>query len=270
LTGYYERNRYRISQVTEGNPLPWSNVNRWSASQIEKTIDSLYTKSVQPEELKDISSNKLVSVMNQNDTEIGWELRPRLYDLLQERLLNFLQNNRLHWHPSLQNPDQILADLLLQEDLSGYLKRQDPTHRAYSIFQAYDQWENSLIDADLTEAYIEVVQKRISYTNNLLGEKYIQQSIPVLQSIIQKFPSAPNRLVLDHEIASVYFQKGDYVRALLTLNSAFKQKPPKAYPHTIARMNEMVKSIKAPELYIQVEDAYTSDETPLVSIQFRN
>src|SRR5690606_20210999 len=67
-----------------------------------------------------------------------------------------------------------------------------------------------------------------------------------------------------------YYQKGDFVRALQTLNSALNQKPPKAYPHTIARMNEMIKSIKAPELYIQVEDAYTSDETPLVSIQFRN
>src|SRR5690606_6166252 len=155
----------------------------------------------QPEELKEIAANKLVSVMDQNDLEIGWELRPRLYDLLQERLINYLQNNRLQWYPSRQNPDQILADLLLKEDLSGYLENQDSTQRVYSIFQAYDQWENSLIEPDLTEAYIEVVQKRISYTNNRLGEKYIQQSIPVLQSLIEKFSSAPNRLALDHEVA---------------------------------------------------------------------
>src|SRR5690606_31215820 len=38
LTGYLERNRYRISQVTEGNPLPWRSEEHTSELQSRENL----------------------------------------------------------------------------------------------------------------------------------------------------------------------------------------------------------------------------------------
>lgn len=270
LTGYYERNRHLISQHTEQANLSWEDIHRWSAGQIEKTIDSLYHSSVQPAMLADIPAVKTASLMNNGKQEVAWEYRPRLYDLMQDRLISFLQNNRFHWEPQTEAVDPTMADLLTRVDLSDYLKTTTSETKHQAIFQAFDQWEKSLLAADEISAYLDVFVRRLQYVNNYIGQKYWSKSIAVLEAAMDQYSETSNRLILDYEKANLQFRMGDNQTALETLESALKQLPDDPPQAQIDRINSLIYTIKTPEISVQTEDLYPSGLTPLISIQFRN
>lgn len=270
LTGYFERNRHLISQHTEQGNLSWEDIHRWSASQIEKTIDSLYHSSVQPAMLADIPAVKTASLMNNGKQEVAWEYRPRLYDLMQDRLISFLQNNRFHWEPQIEAVDPMVADLLTRMDLSDYLKTTTSETKHQAIFQAFDEWEKSLLTAEEISAYLDVFVRRLQYVNNYIGQKYWSKSIAVLESAMEQYSGSSNRLILDHEKANLQFRMGEYQTALETLKSALKRLPGDSPQALIDRIHSLIYTIRTPEISVQAEDLYPSGLTPLISIQFRN
>ncbi len=270
LTQYYERNRYIISQTEEAEDLSWTDIERWSSSQIEKTIDSLYHSSVKAGQLKEISSENIKVMLDKESTDIHYELRPRIYDLLQERLVQYLQNKRLYW--SLQNdqPDQEEVDLLTSRDLSGYLNTHKKDTRLYTIVQAYDQWERSLKGTKFKEAYLDILLERILFVANYLDEKHLPKSINLLDALNKNHPSVQNSLAIAYALADLQYRKGDYATSLQTLQTALNQKPKNAYQNNIDQISQLIRTIKAPELNVQVEEAYPSGQRPLTSISFRN
>ncbi len=270
LTQYYERNRYQISQITAQESLSWDDVNRWAAPQIEHAIDSLYHKSVKPESLKEISSEKVKPLLDHKNKEIHFELRPRLYDLLQERLLTYLQNNRLNWHAQLSQYDESMVDQLTKEDLSDYLKAPQKDTRLYLIIKAYNQWEQSLKMTNHTEGYIDVLLQRIKYVGTNLDKKYIPASGSLLQALIDKYPSVRNRAEISFTRAHFQYTQGDYVAALRTLETALDQKADDAYKNNIDQIHSLIKTIKTPSTFIETEETYPDGQRPLLMIHYRN
>ena len=270
LTQYYERNRYTISQTVESGPLSWSDIERWSSSQIERTIDSLYYTSVKAGQLKEISSENIKALPDEELRYIHYELRPRIYDLLQDRLVQYLQNKRLNWSLQNEQPDQHEVDLLMSRDLSGYLNTHNKTGRLYVIIQAYDQWEQSLNETRYGEAYLDILLKRILFVANYLDEKYLPKSIALLQSLNKNYPSVKNSLAIAHSLANLQYRQGDYATSLQTLQAALNQKTEKAYQNNIDQIRQLIRTIKAPELNVLVEEAYPSGQRSLTSIHFRN
>ena len=90
LTTHYERIRSRIPEghPQESAPDP-QNIDRWSGLQYETLIDSLYSASVKPAELSEIPAEKAILIFNNEKEDFIVALRPRVFDLLQERYLHF-------------------------------------------------------------------------------------------------------------------------------------------------------------------------------------
>ncbi len=270
ITEYYERNRYRITQLSTEDELSWTTFRRWSAQQIEKTIDSLYKNSIEPDELKLIPSSKAASLMDQEAADIAWNLSPRLYDMLMQRYVDYLRNKRLHWDIILEHPDRETAELMIEQDLSAYLKSDSSDSRQRALFTAFDHWEKSLIAAHETEAYLQVLLQRLQFAHTIIGEKYVPGLITLYTNLIKKYDESPNRLMLDHAKAQLQFQQGHFAAALKTLQTALDQPPAQAYKNNTDIIERLILTIKAPELSVQTEDTWSPGQHPLVGIQFRN
>ncbi len=268
LMSYFEQNRYRISQNQGDLSLPWEELERWSTKQFERAIDSLYQTSVNADLLVDVPTIRFKGLLDE-DQEPDWELRPRLYDLLQDRLINFLRNQRYHWNPFPDRIDSSDAELMTRIDLTDYLNSVEERNQK-KVIQAYHEWESSLLKSNNLAAYFDVIVRRVDYINTLLDHEHRPKSISLLDTLRSKYESHPHRLLLDFKKAEILQQNGDLQKAMGVLEGALsdvRQDPPEEY---VGQIKNLQFRIQAPEVSVQVEDVYPSGMAPLVAIQYRN
>lgn len=273
LTMYYERNRYRISQDIHqrvDGKINWTSLDKWGAFQLEDIIDSLYRKSISPEELIAIPSEKASVMLDKQTGAIHFELKPRLYDLLQSRHLEYLKNRRLNWSFQDFVPTAKELGLLTKLDLSDYLKTHTEDSGFNKTLLAFDRWEKSLRTTDYKEAYVDVLLERNNFIRGRLNIEDHTPLIKQLNSLVDLYPSVKNQLSIYQSISNIYFNKGKYPEALHVINEGLINAPKNSYDRLIDEANQLIYRIKAPELDLSVEEVYTSKQNPLVSISFRN
>src|SRR5690625_6863492 len=93
-----------------------------------------------------------------------YELRPFVYDLLQDRYVHYLKNPRLHRSTTDYVADQETVGELLSQDLENFLSRKnladDPFYR---VMNAWHNWEDFLKRIGNTVAWFDIMFLRMNF-----------------------------------------------------------------------------------------------------------
>src|SRR5699024_937848 len=121
--------------------LPWKDLHRWTGKDFEFAIDSFYSKSIDQPDALQIPAENARFILEGDTSDMTIELRPRIYDLLRERHIYFLQNPRFHRSSSDYLADRAEVKELTAMDLSDFLKRKELSHHPfYKIVAAWHDW----------------------------------------------------------------------------------------------------------------------------------
>lgn len=273
LTGiYYERNQHRI---TEGHPdeppLSWSEMHRWTGMDYENIIDSFYRESVrQPEKLQ-IPVKKAKHILTDDSAEIHYELRPFIYDLLQDRYLYYLRNTRLHRSTVDYVTDQETTGELLSNDLGKFLSREnlkeDPFYR---IINAWHEWEISLKSAGHTEAWLDVVLQRLNFVFPAIPQEWNNQFEEALKRLTDDYSHLKNSSAISVRRAEYLMSHQDYKKALAVLEAAVQKESKESLPFYTSKIRSLIRQIQNVSLTVQSEEVYPLNQYPLIYLRHKN
>lgn len=269
LTLYFEQQRYRLSNSQGPQNLPWSDLTRWSSSQFQKIIDSLYVASLTSDTSLNILSRKFQGLI-ETEQVLSWDLRPRLLDLLIGRRLEFLLNPRFYWNPVPVSVDLPEVKNLTQIDLSTYLTNAENNSYHTQVYRTFYEWEKSLLESRAWPAYFDVLVRRLDFTIDHIGEQYRPAIIALLDELISKYNTNPHSLIFKFSKGQHDYHAGNYREALTILESALKSTVQDSSLYYVGKIKELIYTIKSPELSVEVEDVYSSHATPFIAINFRN
>ncbi|GAA5225054.1 alpha-2-macroglobulin family protein [Membranihabitans marinus] len=267
---YFERHRYKISNRTDTSSISSDDLSLWSEANFIDKMKSLYMRSVQPQGLKTIESSKFQSVYP-DDEALDYTWLPTLYDLLMDRNIQFLQNKRYSGIPSEISMGEDGKASYFSEDLQSVLESDNKYPSAdIDLLQAYSDWEQFHLSRKDYKVYLEIVLQRAELVHGQFATNSDTPYVNLLDGLMTTYKEEPHILKAYYLKAILFQGKGDYITAKSIVDSGLSLFSNTALPSDVAALQQVLKSILAKELQIEMEYAYPKKLSVLFNINYRN
>ncbi|MEO6036781.1 MAG: MG2 domain-containing protein, partial [Saprospiraceae bacterium] len=283
-------------KIRDRTPIPdgeGGDILTWSATQIERHALDMYAASVEPQPLireTEVQYFRDILTPSQNDSVAGKPLRPTLYDLLAHRALDFFANERSYltepaYKFELSDPAAFAPH---EQFLKAGFETKDSTSGKWLAIKTFQQVLHShevgtittdgpMLGRKLTRnvpALIDAELLRLQFVhNNFIGEDKDNLYLRALEYLHKQYYDEPSDAEIAYQIAAYLFglstgDKGNQAKqAVATCEDAIRRH---AGTYGALQCSNLLESIRAPTLNIQVEAAYLPEKNMLVSLAIRN
>lgn len=265
---YYQQNRYQFSRRSAMEK-PDADFTRWDLKTIIREVGNLYKQSLQNAQKEQSTPIAVLEGVLQGDKSTRY-LRPTLYDLLAQRVLDFY----LQEEPELPKPqlafslndprffgeDAVFINLkLAQNDTASVTYQGIKLLQQASIFHLQKKQSEALADLDLQR--LAFLYRKVSFPQK--DSIYVD----ALQKVNRDFEGkaiAADALVL---LAQHFQQKDSLVTAL-----SYLQKAIKTYPESLGGKNAtlLLKQINQQSLSAEIESVNLPNQAILAKLNYQN
>lgn len=274
--------------INERTPIPdgeGGDILTWSAAQIEKRSQELFSASVTDENaLSAIPVGKFASITTpgSNDTVSNTALHPTMYDLLAHRALDhFLSERNFLTEPTYAfqlDKASAFADWeVFQNEKFDSEDKTSGKWLAINLFQKmirHHAQDNTGGEAARKARLFDLEMKRLQFVyNNSVHENKVTLYREALQNLHKKAQNHPTQSEIAYQLATFlfYLNEGNKVEnaksGVTICEDAIRQHPD---TRGAQLCREMLAKIKAPSLLLMVEEAVLPDQHSLVLLNFRN
>jgi hypothetical protein len=271
---YFNSNRYQISQRIEISSAIDDNVKTMSTQSFIEKINDLYLNSVDNLDDLDFDISEIAPLIVAEYNNEGLERRPKLYNLLADRVLKYLkQGDKRPTLPSDQfiiDSDKYLGEL--KEFTSIDIKTPDDkstVYRSLKLLQKLLSESNSILNNKYSAATAEIDFYRLKYVHqNYPGhtEKYLSSLI----SLAEKSKKNSVFSEVAGAIAQIYSQKEEFEQK--ELGAQWCEKGIAAFPNSPGAQN--CRGIKAgleqTNLALIFKEGYPIGSDIPVTIKYKN
>ncbi len=267
VQSYFRRNHWTISQRTDLEEFDTGDIRTWTTNNYRDYVSGLYFQSIDDQKLRGVDTKEVKDLLqSHSSTLIDYNLRPNLYDLLVDRVLNYLRaGNDLGTRPSfkfrvenkylvsaedfikleLTSKDSISTDfkrLKLYQDILAYHLSQEN----YKALRSYDIERADYLISQLRD-------KKLAKRFNLEAETFYNQ----------------------HDLGDIfgfrYAQQlsgeAEYKKAITKCKVLIERNQEHV---VVAQSKNLIAQIESIDLQLKVEDIYTSVDSIKVQINSKN
>ncbi len=268
---YFNNNRYIISQRTEVSIDEDANVRTMSTQSFIEKINSLYLASVADPKSLLLPTGQFKELLLEGYNEAGLARRPQLYDVLGDKVINYLSQGDLR--PTLPSDKFVVNNELYFAAKDKFvnlpLSTPDNLSPQYQILVLYQNLLKNHKDGSSADITTDV--SRLEYlNNNFSGNSTNDKYLAALISLSQRAKGNEEYSNVAYNIAQAYNQKSDFDNKFKAIE--WCEKGIRAYPKSNGAIScqNLSKSIKKSEISVAGKEAYLIKTAFKLNVSYRN
>ncbi|MEZ4912044.1 MAG: MG2 domain-containing protein [Saprospiraceae bacterium] len=271
--GYFNNNRYQISQRTFVEGERNEDFKLWSKENFADVIHELYLESLQHDESLDIGIMEYAVILESTE-KLDIAVRPSLYEVLADRVFNYFNSNQYQIRATSKNNviKNNSAFSKVEEFVNIKWDDQDKKTTSYGVLKLYQQVLKYELFKDNQEALADYDLKRMRFVDeNSISNHDSKNYIQALEILAERHKNIPFYAEIIYEIASKVegnsFDSLNHINALLLCDKGIQAYPTSSGAYKCLQLKNSIISATCDAEALQV---FHSKEPLAIQLNYKN